>query len=169
MEKKCKIIYLNDFIYILSNDEIKEDDWVIHLGNPYFQFKENMRNLLCKECKKIIATTDTSLIIAHGGDFGSRIIPILPQPSQQFIKEYIESYNKGEIITDVLVEYSPSSITLQTYSNQQINDNLKALSLKVNPKDSWNRKEIVVLLNKLNNTLNIGSDLTLEEWINKNL
>ena len=36
-------------------------------------------------------------------------------------------------------------------------------------KDSWNRKEIVVLLNKLNNTLNIGSDLTLEEWINKNL
>ena len=40
---------------------------------------------------KIIATTDTSLK--------------LPQPSKQFIQKYIEEYNNGNKIEEVLVEY----------------------------------------------------------------
>ena len=74
-----------------------------------------MRNLLCKECKKVIATTDTSLkqfiyttMVIDEGD----IYQSLPQPSQQFIEKYIEEYNKGNIIIDVLVEYE------QDYTNR---------------------------------------------------
>ena len=37
-------------------------------------------------------------------------------------------------------------------------------------KDSWNREEVVKLLNKLNNTLNVGTyEYTLEDWIKENL
>lgn len=115
IEEYIKLGFIPQHLYIISDDEIKEDDWVIHLGNPYFQFKENMRNLLCKECKKVIATTDTSLkqfiyttMVIDEGD----IYQSLPQPSQQFIEKYIEEYNKGNIIIDVLVEYE------QDYTNR---------------------------------------------------
>jgi hypothetical protein len=101
------------------------------------------------------------------------IVEKLPQPSQQFIEKYIECYNKDEIITDVLVEYNSSNDSLD-YGGVYIPS-----SLKINPKDntitikklkeSWTREEVVILLNKLNHTLNIGSDLTLEQWIEENL
>ena len=42
--------------------------------------------------KKIIATTTDSSLV-------------LPQPSKQFIQKYVEEYNKGREIKEVLVEY----------------------------------------------------------------
>jgi hypothetical protein len=143
-------------LYIISDDEIKVNDYLVY-NNEIYQYHDN----LDESCKKIIATTDTSLKTSCTcTEFAviycsSKCQKSLLQPSQQFIERFIESYNKGEVITDVLVEYLPSSITLQTYSGQEINDNLKALSLKVNPKDntitikelkdSWNREEVIKL------------------------
>ena len=49
--------------------------------------------------EKIIATTDISLVKEYN----------LPEPSQSFIQKYIEEYNRGNIITDVLVEYEIKS------------------------------------------------------------
>ena len=77
-------------LYIISDDEIKEGDWycspmgIISRYNGIEKLPSNWR--------KIIATTEES-----SG---------LPQPSKQFIEKYIEEYNKGNIITDVLVEYN---------------------------------------------------------------
>lgn len=131
-------------LYIISEDEIKEGDWCYCKldSKPIQYFKEKYQSIRndIREYgyKKIIATTDTSVTYNYydSDSYGIPQVFKLPQPSQQFIEKYIESYNKGEVITDLLVEYSPSSITLQTYSNQQIDDSLKALSLKVNPKDN---------------------------------
>lgn len=80
-------------LYITFNEKIKEGDTVIN----------NLDNLIGKcirqitqaeiddeEYSKIIASTDLSLK--------------LPQPSKEFIQSFIESYDKGEVITDVLVE-----------------------------------------------------------------
>ena len=92
-------------LYIISDDEIKKGDYVyvacsevnvyeIRQITEYYngQFLFNDKSQIdMNYCKKIIATTDVSLG--------------LPQPSQQFIQKYIEEYNKGNIITDVLVEY----------------------------------------------------------------
>ena len=65
--------------------------------------------------KKIIATTDTSLNYIEHDDtvpYPKGVQIRLPQPSQQFITKYIEDYNKGNVITDVLVEYE------QDYTNR---------------------------------------------------
>ena len=124
MEKKCKIIYLNNFIYILNEDEIKEGDWFIGDNISIKQCTlNNGGNINFKggwysgstNCKKIIATTDTSLNYIEHDDtvpYPKGVQIRLPQPSQQFTTKYIEEYNKGNVITDVLVEYE------QDYTNR---------------------------------------------------
>jgi len=199
MEKKCKIIYLNNFIYILSDDEIKGGDWCYDKSNNrivqvIYKHKDtkshyfvsanvNTKNEILKkgysieleELKKIIATTDTSLTKdikmlcksckGSGGGFSPKCTTckgsgikiekdFLPQPSQQFIEKYIESYNKGKIITDVLVEYNSEYIQTYPRSGRDCGGNEKyefIETLKINSKDntitikelknSWNREE----------------------------
>jgi hypothetical protein len=73
----------------------------------------------CKK-HKIIATTDTSLgnyiwkqtnkksksyNVQQNIETTKKVFIPLPQPSQQFIEKYIEEYNKGNVITAILVEY----------------------------------------------------------------
>ena len=112
----------NQHLYIISDDKIKEGDWYIELDinslplsikkADYNKTNEFSLKPYSDYCKKIIATTDTSLNKKHNCDCGattyegcSQCLEILPQPSQQFIEKYIEEYNKGNIIKDVLVEY----------------------------------------------------------------
>ena len=177
-------------IYIISDDEIKEGDWYFD-GTDFIHKKSKHNNTLVdgnKQAKKIIATTDTSSINIRQMTFmdeATEWIYDIPQPSQQFIEKYIEEYNNGNIITDIEVEYSPSSITIQTYSEQQINDNLKALTLKINPKDntitikklkdSWNREEVIEQMwsaYKASNTVfedESALRIEFDNWINQKL
>ena len=182
--KKQDSRILTQHLYIISDDEIKKGDWCIDLKDNFIlQMKVIPLFLEESKIKKIIATTDRSLKINTKWKVSGVFDDGLPQPSQQFIEKYIESYNKGEVITDVLVEYEDvftqnnevyihSSGARGNYSTHE--SKLK-VSLKDNTitikklKDSWNREEMIKLLNKLNNTLNIGSDLTLEQWIEENL
>lgn len=156
-------------LYILSDEEIQEGDWCIAnyynedfylvqakniaLGNvehgQQLMFPFNSMTHEVRFCKKIIATTDTSLG--------------LPQPSQSFINRYIEEYNKGSVIEDVLVEYS------NEWAGKRYIDDMDAygydkfeLQLKVDSdntitikkiKDSYSREE---LDNILNEVLNLG-------------
>jgi hypothetical protein len=107
-------------LYIISDDKIKEGDWCISIdknsklhktfkciSKQSFINPEFLNSIDAKDIKKIIATTDTSLFtkIQVNIKHTDSINFYLPQPSQQFIEKYIESYNKGEVITDVLVEY----------------------------------------------------------------
>lgn len=99
----------NRHLYILSDEESKEGDWVYSKNyNHILQFKKPSNKHFYK---KVIATTDTSLYFKKEGKLylGSYISAglgeNLPQPSQSFIKKYIEQYNAGTQITDVLVEY----------------------------------------------------------------
>lgn len=85
-------------LYIASDDEIKEGDnnWCIYdnqviLNDIYCQ-------ATLKDCKKIIATTDKSLIIA-----GTEKWVYPPQISESFIKAFVESDGS---IKEVMVEYS---------------------------------------------------------------
>jgi len=149
-------------LYIISDDKIKEGDYV-QMDDRYGKVisiihKEYMvlaldnsgseRTYRKEELKKIIATTDTALKIPLENYYGLGNVNHLPQPSQQFITKYIESYNKGEVITDVLVEYEDLLLRndkTNLVENKQV--------LKVNPKnntitikklkDSWNREELI--------------------------
>lgn len=144
-------------LYIISDDDIKEGDWFINLLDNSIHQATNW--IYVSTCKKIIATTDTSLTIpTHYG-----MDEELPQPSQQFIEKYIESYNKSEIITDVLVEYE-NNYDLEYYTPQggiecckkidnwklKINSKDNTITIK-KVKDSWNREELKILFKKHEN------------------
>lgn len=122
-------------LLILSDEEIKEGDWVYsnkgtlniqQVSQKTFHDKRNYG------WKKIIATTDKSLG--------------LPEPPQSFITKYVEEYNKGNVITDVMVEYDDFT----SNNGVNLNDGYH-VSLVINKdntiniksiKNSWNIEEI---------------------------
>ena len=181
-EEKGKLIFADSNIktptqlqnlYIISDDKIKEGDWVYEnnlnqetqiyqvydrnneLG--FFRFRNVFVELSKSNCKKIIATTDSSLTLTGLQSRSSKDFSILslPQPSQQFIEKYIEEYNKGNVITDVLVEYE-SDFNSCFCTKDICNGNNCPKKLKVNPKDNtitikivkdcYTREEVVKLL-----------------------
>jgi hypothetical protein len=138
-------------LYITSDDEIKKGDWYLDLLTNIL-YKADNRPVTMTCFKKIIATTDTSLTINTYYEIEGNQKVQLPQPSQQFIEKYIECYNKGEVITNVLVE---EIFVLCDTNPKCVNCYSKCLlgtKLKVNPKDntitikklkdSWNREEL---------------------------
>lgn len=88
---------------IISDDEIKIGDWY-YVPNQIIGF-EHISNECHKDlksifAKKIIATTDK--LLKSDWIYKNNILPQIPQT---FIQLFIKEYNKGNVITDVLVEY----------------------------------------------------------------
>jgi hypothetical protein len=158
------------YVYILSDNEIKESDWCIDFNCKIFKHENHFPINIGQ--RKIIATTNKSLG--------------LPQPSLSFIEKYVEEYNKGNIITEVLVEY----VEIDGYGNiENHQTHYRELIPKVNPKDntitikkvkdSWSREEVEKLLNDLhlfvrnNCTSNRETRITVskltKQWIEENL
>lgn len=184
--------YIGHHLYIISDDEIKEGDWVyennlnqetqiyqIYNRNNelgFFRFRNVWISLNRKQnsAKKIIATTDNSLE--------------LPQPPQQFIEEFIEEYNQENIITDVLVEYENKFDgkeyvdELDAYGYDKVKSILKInrkdnnITIKI-AKDSWSREEVIEFANKVKEYCENGwkSDslhrvfFEWDKWVEENL
>jgi len=101
-------------LYFLSDDEIKEGDWVYHKLLKSV-FKIDLREVdedyikEAKNIKKIIATTDESLRWNNDNDV--QIIDNhhckLPRPSNEFLKKFCELGS----VDKVLVEYEKESYT----------------------------------------------------------
>ena len=145
-------IFKHQHLYIISDDKIKLFDCVYNNKKNIveqinsktqliFVLEENKEN---QTFKKIIATTDKSLEISNNLDY-NQLLPnrkdfrfYLPQPSEQFIEKYVEEYNKGNIITDVLVEYE--LISNEEYFGNTVNpdDDVPYFDerLKINHKDN---------------------------------
>ena len=119
-----------------------------------------------------MATTDTSLKIDNPNyDIGKLAYITLPQPSQQFIQKYIEEYNRGNIINDVLVEYGIiyEGRSYDLYNPDKLKVNLKNNTITIKKvKDSWNREEI---LNDIEQAIIQGLDIGQyrDKWIKENL
>ena len=155
-------IFKHQHLYIISDDEIKEGDYFLADNRLNTTSNKGLPNwVLCKctkvknswvycneipdeghngdWCKKIITTTDTSLYIHQKETISlpERVF-YLPQPSQQFIQKFVEEYNKGNIITDVLVEYE--LISNEEYFGNTVNpdDDVPYFDerLKINHKDN---------------------------------
>lgn len=166
-------------LYIISDDEIKEGDWIYEPEfNTISKAKYN-HDILGDKFKKIIATTDTSLTVKGKlTGIGNWYNP-LPQPSQQSITKYIESYNKGEVITDVLVEYEYIKTPDQVFYSNDVPYGYN--KLKVNPKDNtitskklkdnWNREEVIDILNLYSHYVwkTSCNKIELDNWITENL
>jgi len=165
---KLRSALINQYLYIISNDKIECGDWFLTTsGNAYrciksnsvtiYYYKGNDRcshAMKLEGCKKLIASSDEEL---NKGKVKSES---LPQISQQFIEQYIEAYNRGEVITEVLVEYEldninsilcqgecgicddSCNIVFKVKVNQDNTINIKPV------KDSWNREEHIKNMKK---------------------
>ena len=173
---------VNQHLYIISDDEIKENDYCLNLETNTV-FKIHKHGLpTSNRNKKIIATTDTSLNYIEHDDtvpYPKGVQIRLPQPSQQFITKYIEEYNKGNIIADVLVEYKRVFETVAKGMIGHPEDDISWWNekLKINPndnsitikklKDSWNREEVFAVITAFNNA-NIEAK-NVVKWLEENL
>ncbi len=177
-------------LYTISDDEIQDDDWCINQDNVLFKSGNNptFNNAdLYGECKKIIATTDTSLrhqCIMKDGTVTDNYSNVLPQPSQQFIEHFIGSFNQNKIITDVLVEYESESYNnrFNSTKNGIKSENWrKSMLLKINSnniitikelKKTWNREELINVFKMCIQDCNSESGFRYDEfddWIEENL
>lgn len=172
-------------LYITSNEEMKEGYYGLSALNEVVLIGKLYDKSLYK---KIIATTDTSLeYIKHetypnGNTTGIRNLIELPQLSKEFIKIYIEEYNKGNVITKVMVEYEVMDISTMT-SDVKTYPNLNIETLKLNPdntinikliKDSWSREEHITNIKAfakefVANTNTAYKQADIDKWIENNL
>ena len=143
--------FKHQHLYIISDDEIKGGDWFYNIhskivGRAAFDFgKDDL-------AKKIIATTDTSLneTDRFNGKLWENLLPI---PSQQFIEKYIEEYNKGQQITECLVEYEEIYPEHFTYNpNENVINRLKVdknntITIK-KVKNSYTQEEVDRMLDE---------------------
>ena len=198
IEEYIKLGFKPQHLYIISEDEIKEGDWCMIIDKTsklYGQFEQHKgKHQRNEQWKKIIATTDTSLYQATGKaykmvDGFKPTYKNLPQPSQQFIEIYIEFYNKGNIITDVLVEYKRVFETIAKGMIGHPEDDISWWNekLKINPKDntitikklkdSWDREEMKKTLSKIVFDIEAPNKIErikevqsfIDSWIEKNL
>lgn len=110
-------------LYVLSDDKIKEGDHILVNGNPeqvmeIQQLEEinyHTKTAWFTNCKKIIATSDKILVKEIWSSNGEFLMAEsnYPQIPKEFIQEYIDVYNSGKPITEVMVEYEqkPKIIT----------------------------------------------------------
>ena len=152
-------------LYIISDDEIKENN--THFYNPHsgqLHISGNHTDYIAinkNGCKKIIATTDVSLG--------------LPQPSEQFIQKYIEEYNKGNIITDVLVEYEYllNDMGVIPYWCLKINPKDNTITIR-KVKENYTKEEVISLCDDAYKVgygtavceeTNQGKEVSFKEWL----
>jgi hypothetical protein len=178
-------------LYIINDEEIKEGDYIkFHVKpiNKEWIHQVTKQDLISypninNEGYKVITTTDTflkqDLEYVNGGKCGK---VCLPQPSPQFVEKYIKEYNKGNIITDVVVEYSIMN-TGYTDKNDYPYQETEAIKIDSNNcititkvKDNWNREELISLLHSAGKYGRDTQDISLElmpgimnQWIEQNL
>lgn len=170
-----KSSHLNEFdhLYVISDEEIKEGDWFYykHFGEDIIDKTNENTDLVNlnnpdKYFKKIIASTDKSLE--------------LPQIPQQFIEQYIESYNKNNNIDKVMVEYENGYIDNRPVSKGILKVNPdNTINIKLKQKDIYSKEEVIKILHdfatsdELNHIIDgyyygVQEDVT-KNWIKKNL
>ena len=169
------IYSVKQHLYIINDDVIKEGEICFHSNiNEICVADEFM--VENPDCKKVIATTDKSLVALFGNDEEGyrKQKEGLPQIPQSFIEQYITEYNKGNIINEVLVEYIQSAdsfygldVPIELKINQDNTINIKTV------KDSFSKEEVEVLL--FNLAEHYGMTSTKSEiddfniWISENL
>lgn len=171
--------------YCVKPTRIPTDEQYNSLVSPEFNrdtlFVDGM---FAKDCKKIIATTDKSLSPFMGFDTesGKDLSDYIPSIPQSFIDYYIAEYNKGNVITEVEVEYEKYMTDgwIPSYNDP---DNIGCAPnaefdyrLKVNPdntiniysiKTSWTKDEHFLDMQYYMEYCLNNEYITPQEWIEK--
>ena len=144
-------------LYIISDEEIKEGDYVIDYLNDLYGPYTNGDIIKTEFTKayKVIATTDTSLNF--------------PKTKKSFISKYISEYNKYNIITDVMVEYNNNLLDIagtgKTILKQYVNINSHNEITIRRVKDSWTEEEVHQYMQYYMEYCKANGYITPIEWI----
>jgi hypothetical protein len=145
-------------LHIISDEHINNNDWCYsEVDKCVYQENNSERANACNYIWKVLAATDTLLIVPVPYITGRvGIDNVLPQIPESFLLLYIQEYNKGNIITNVTVEYEDVCCDIRVNGGLHSPDccHNSIIQLKVNPKD---------------NTINIKlpkKNYTREEYIN---
>jgi hypothetical protein len=136
------------YLYIVSNNEIKEGDWVV-LGNKSGIQKMNHLDMVdylssdSLDTKKIEATTDI-LIIKQGNE--NQVTIIVPQIPQSFIEAYVKAEGK---ITEVDVEME--EIISKSMNKEQFPDIIRIKTrhdntIIIHQSKTYTRDEVIALM-----------------------
>jgi ribosomal protein L40E len=166
-------------LYVTSDDKVVKGDAsnFIFEGKIYLSSTSSIvEHVDFTKAKKIIASTNKTLPFQP------------PSPSESFIKAYIEAYNNGNVIEDVLVEvntrvcvqcgaFNPSHAYSCLYPPHPCGGKLtNTLKLKDNNiiirkvKDSWNREEVAQIIENFSWECTQGvTQNQVKNWIEENL
>lgn len=89
------------YLHIISDDEIKEKDWIFYKPRNMIQMASKTLAHNIKLLKELDEEINNFKVISSTDSFLN-----LPQPSPQFIQKYCDEYNKSNQIVDVMVEYT---------------------------------------------------------------
>lgn len=169
---------LTKHLYFLSDEEIKEGEWMYHsLDKRPIQRGRNSEEPTKYGYKKIIATTDSSL---KKGDWihNDTMIP-LPQPSQSFLEVFMREYNKGNVIKEVMLEYEERPLIGKYGADgHTIYEDILKVNSKDNTitikrvKESWSREEVIELINDFASDKFELTDRwkkSIDKWLEQNL
>lgn len=161
-------------LYIISDDEIKEGDWVLNKEtNEIYQRKHynNGKSKLSEQEKKIVATTDKSLGITD-----HRVSPVpnfcdMPQIPESFIQAYIKAYNDGHPITEVDLEIEQYNIGKPSY---YVRDRIKTRAdntviINSMEEETYTKKDLEIAYNVGYKRRDKPFDsCSFDEWFNEN-
>ena len=174
-------------LYFLSDEKIQGNDWCLY-GKKIVKCQSDRAGIIWTQqpniYKKIIATTDSALFVTKktGTEFPKEYLEKMPKLSNAFVQKYVSEYNKGNIITEVMVEYeqydaNPRAADWKEQYVKYMLEHKENLQwrLKVDKdgyittyklKDSWNREELLQLIDRLYSQG--GFDDYLNELLDKN-
>ncbi len=145
---------IGQHLYVLSNEKINVGDWYLTFEGAGFHSvvgvprKCEDSNYSFSYCKKIIATTDSSLKYSSWEPYHEHPQASLPQPNQSFLETFVSEFNRKNVIKKVMVKYTEDLAPSGDFFNPDIITVLKinqdnTINIK-KTKDSWTRNEILV-------------------------
>lgn len=126
-------------------------------------------------CKKVITTINTELLKPYREQTLNGIA-ILPQPSDSFIKRYIEAFNQGAAIVDVMIDYQSEYFDEkgnpfgESYIKVDKNNTITITRCK----ESYTRQEVDKLLDSFAERFVANTDMAykqkdIADWKTQNL
>ena len=137
-------------MYITEYKEIEDKDYfVTQYSQNTFVLGKRIKSTRNVEGNKIIAILGNHIYPPCDGHCSNECVCTYPHPSSNFVIKWIEEANKGNTITDVLVEYEYllNDNTVIPYWNLKVNPKDNTITIR-KVKENYTKDEVIRLLEK---------------------
>ncbi|AGO49552.1 hypothetical protein Phi4:1_gp139 [Cellulophaga phage phi4:1] len=144
-------------LYLTVDEKPRSGDWFVLEGKEVFKAYNSTNSGIwfrrdgksgyeasIKDCRKIVATTDTSLRFGHDDTVPYPKRKTLPSPSQAFIKKYCDLGGIDEVLIEYTLKGHPS-IPSKHWDIIPKVDSHNTITIKPF-KDSWSKEEVTKVL-----------------------